>query len=202
MSVDAEPLADRLPSYLTRFVGREQEIAELEAMLEPRGLVTICGVGGLGKTRLAFEVARRLSEAEKPPTDEVFWVPLTGTGPAELPTAIGQGIGLHALSGAEPLRALVAALRDAPVLLVIDNCEQIAEACGQLVAGLLAGCPRLAVLATSRIPLEVRSSMCSPSHYESRTARRPRSKRCDRFQPGADSIQLMISPATHVGHEV
>ena len=70
MSVDAEPFADRFPSYLTRFVGREQEIAELGAMLKPRGLVTICGVGGLGKTRLAIEVARRFSEAEKPPTDE------------------------------------------------------------------------------------------------------------------------------------
>ena len=155
MSVDAEPFADRFPSYLTRFVGREQEIAELEAMLEPRGLVTICGVGGLGKTRLAIEVARRVSGAEKPRTDELFWVPLTGTGPTELPTAIGQGIGLHGLSGSEPLGALVAALRDVPVLLVMDNCEHIATACGELAARLLAGCPRLTILATSRIPFEV-----------------------------------------------
>jgi hypothetical protein len=87
VSVDAEPFADRFPSYLTRFVGREREIAELEAMLEPRGLITICGVGGLGKTRLAIEVARRFSEAEKPPTNEAFWVPLTGTRPTELPLA-------------------------------------------------------------------------------------------------------------------
>jgi len=154
--VDAELFADRLPSYLTRFVGREQEIAELEAMLAPRGLVTICGVGGLGKTRLAIEVANQISGAEKPRTDDVFWVPLTGVpDPAELPTAIGQGIGLHGLSGAEPLRALVAALADAAVLLVLDNCEHIAAACGELVAELLAGCPRLTVLATSRIPLRV-----------------------------------------------
>jgi hypothetical protein len=50
VSVDAEPFADRFPSYLTRFVGREQEIAELEAILEPHGLITVCGVGGLGKS--------------------------------------------------------------------------------------------------------------------------------------------------------
>jgi predicted ATPase/DNA-binding NarL/FixJ family response regulator len=150
-----ELVADRLPSYLTRFIGREREIAELEAMLGPSGLVNICGVGGLGKTRLAIEVARRFSEAEKFQTD-VFWVPLIGvSAPAELATAIAQGIGMHGLSGDEPLGALVAALGYAPALLVIDNCEHIATQCGELVSGLLSDCPRLRVLATSRTPLGV-----------------------------------------------
>ncbi|HET9778534.1 MAG TPA: LuxR C-terminal-related transcriptional regulator [Propionibacteriaceae bacterium] len=150
--MDAELVADRLPSYVTRFVGREAEIAELETMVEPGGLVNICGVGGLGKTRLAIELARRLS-ADEPRTD-VFWVPLIGVASAtELPTAIGQAIGLHGLAGEEPLRALVAALGDAPALLVMDNCEHIAVECGEFVAGLLAGCPQLSVLATSRTPL-------------------------------------------------
>ena len=124
-------------------------------MLGPSGLVNICGVGGLGKTRLAIEVAQRLSGVEKPGMD-VFWVPLIGvSAPAELATAIGQGLGMHGLSGDEPLGALVAALGDAPALLVIDNCEHIGAPCGKLVSGLLAGCPRLRVLATSRTPLEV-----------------------------------------------
>jgi predicted ATPase len=150
-----ELVADRLPSYVTRFIGREQEIAELEAILGRSRLVSICGVGGLGKTRLAIEVARRLSEVEKLDMD-VFWVALIGvSAPAELATAIGQAIGMHGLSGDEPLGALVAALGDTPALLVIDNCEHIAGPCGKLVSGLLAGCPRLRVLATSRTPLEV-----------------------------------------------
>jgi predicted ATPase len=154
VSVDAELVADRLPSYLTRFVGREAEIAQLETMVEPGGLVNICGVGGLGKTRLAIELARRWS-ADKLRTD-VYWVPLIGvTSPTELPTAIGQSIGLHGLAGEEPLRALIATLGDAPALLVMDNCEHIAAECGKLVTGLLAGCPQLSVLATSRTPLEV-----------------------------------------------
>jgi predicted ATPase len=62
---------------------------------------------------------------------------------------------MHGRSGDEPLGALVAALGDGPALLVIDNCEHIAASCGKLVTGLLTGCPRLRVLATSRIPLEV-----------------------------------------------
>jgi len=152
--VEAKLAADRLPSYLTRFVGREAEIAQLETMVEPGGLVNICGVGGLGKTRLAIELARRLS-ADKLRT-YVYWVPLIGvTSPTELPTAIGHGIGLHGLAGEEPLRALVATLGDAPALLVMDNCEHLAAECGKLVTGLLAGCPQLRVLATSRTPLEV-----------------------------------------------
>ena len=61
MTVDDELFRDRLPAYLTRFVGRKREIAELEGMLQSPGLVTVCGVGGLGMTRLAIEVARRRS---------------------------------------------------------------------------------------------------------------------------------------------
>jgi predicted ATPase len=111
-------------------------------------------VGGLGKTRLAIELARRWS-ADKLGT-YVYWVPLIGvTSPTELPTAIGQGIGLHGLAGEEPMRALIATLGDAPALLVMDNCEHIAAECGKLVIALLAGCPQLSVLATSRTPLEV-----------------------------------------------
>ena len=181
VSVDAELVADRLPSYVTRFVGREAEIAELETMVEPGGLVTICGVGGLGKTRLAIELARRWS-AEKLRT-EVYWVPLIGvTSPTELPTAIGQGIGLHGLAGEEPLRALIAASGDAPALLVMDNCEHIAAECGKLVTGLLAGCPQLSVLATSRTPLEVEvRTGVRDSTVGRRTARRLGRNRCDRL---------------------
>jgi predicted ATPase len=103
MTVDNELFRDRLPTYLTRFVGRKREIAELEGMLQSPGLVTVCGVGGVGKTRLAIEVARRRSTSRVggPGVDGVYWVPLTGlVGPAELPVAVGLAIGLPGLSGA------------------------------------------------------------------------------------------------------
>ncbi len=158
MTVDKELFADTLPTYLTRFVGRDREIAAVLSMLHPGRLVTICGVGGAGKTRLAIEVAKR-SRAGYGPTDDrggVYWVPLAAVAdPTEVQTAVATGIGLTGPLGDRPLAPVLRTLRDRQALLVLDNCEHVATACGELVASLLASCPTVTVLATSRIPLEI-----------------------------------------------
>jgi non-specific serine/threonine protein kinase len=158
VTVDKELFGDTLPTYLTRFVGRDREIATVLSMLHPGRLVTICGVGGAGKTRLAIEVAKR-SRARSGSTEdagEVHWVPLGAVvEPTEVPVAVATGIGLTGPLGDRPLAPVVKALRDQRSLLVLDNCEQVGAACGELLASLLAACPTVAVLATSRIPLEV-----------------------------------------------
>ncbi len=158
MTVDKELFADTLPTYLTRFVGREREIATVLSMLHPGRLVTVCGVGGAGKTRLAIEVAK-LSRARSGTTENgggVYWVPLAAVvDPTEVPTAMATGIGLAGPLGDRPLAPVLRTLRDRQALLVLDNCEQVAAACGELVASLLAACPTVTVLATSRIPLQI-----------------------------------------------
>ena len=89
---DRELFSDRLPTYLTRFVGREQELDALVARSAAR-LVTICGVGGAGKTRLAIELAKRLRTRESVGTGgTTYWVPLaTVTDPSDVPAAVAEG---------------------------------------------------------------------------------------------------------------
>ena len=102
MTVDKELFADTLPTYLTRFVGRDREIAAVLSILHPGRLVKICGVGGAGKTRLAIEAAKR-SRACYEPTDEggeVYWVRLVAAAdPTEVPTAVATGNGLTGRPG-------------------------------------------------------------------------------------------------------
>jgi len=95
VTVDKELFADTLPTYLTRFVGRDQEIATVLSMLHPGRLVTICGVGGAGKTRLGIEVAKRNRYHAGAFGDyEVYWVPLAAVAdPAEVPTAVADRAG-------------------------------------------------------------------------------------------------------------
>jgi predicted ATPase/DNA-binding CsgD family transcriptional regulator len=157
VTIDKELFADTLPTYLTRFVGRDREMAAVLSMLHPGRLVTVCGVGGAGKTRLAIEVAKRSRARSGVIEDyDVYWIPLAAVAdPTEVPTAVADGIGLTGPLGDRPLAPVLRTLRDRHALLVLDNCEQVAATCGELVASLLAACPTVTVLATSRIPLEI-----------------------------------------------
>lgn len=155
MTVDQELFADRLPTYLTRFVGRDRELAELSAWSGSR-LVTLCGVGGIGKTRLAIEVAKSLRTGiPRPRYDDVYWVPLGAVAdPADVPAQLAAAAGVAGPSGTNALLAVINALRDRSVLLVMDNCEHVAAACREAATRLLTECPRAAVLTTSRIALD------------------------------------------------
>jgi predicted ATPase/DNA-binding CsgD family transcriptional regulator len=192
MSVDKELFGDILPTYLTRFVGRDREIATLLSLLHPGRLVTVCGVGGAGKTRLAIEVAKRsrASSDAMPDAWEVYWVPLGAVvDPIEVRAAVAAGIGLPGQLGDRPLTPIVRALTDRQALLVLDNCEQVSTACQELVASLLTSCPTVTVLATSRIPLEL--------HAETVFAVPPMGgDQTDPFQ--SDAIALFLDRTTSI----
>lgn len=140
-----------LPTPLTSFVGRVRELDVLSARIAAQRLVTVVGPGGSGKTRLALEAARR-HEAQGTPA---VLVELAGTSaPALLPAQVASALGIR-LSVGDPVTAVSEALRDRPLLLLLDNCEHLLDATALLAATLLARCPELRVLATSRQPLGV-----------------------------------------------
>ena len=97
MTVDSELFGDTLPTYLIRFIGRNLEIRAVQKLMRNCRLVTVCGVGGAGKTRLAIEVARRHRTAPTAAGDgvEVYWVPLGAvTNAREVSAAVATGVGL------------------------------------------------------------------------------------------------------------
>jgi non-specific serine/threonine protein kinase len=149
-----ERAVSRLPAPLSSFVGREDELARLARLVTAHRLVTLVGPGGVGKTRLATEVAR-LTEPGFHAT--VRFVALTGVEDSGLVDERAlAGLGLPA-DDRRPARDTIAAhLRAAHALLVVDNCEHVIDAGAALVEHLLAVCPRLHVLATSREPLMLR----------------------------------------------
>jgi DNA-binding SARP family transcriptional activator len=143
------PPPGNLPAPATPLIGRSRELEEVYAQLGagPAGLLTIVGAAGSGKTRLALAVARALRFAF---ADGVFLVELAPLDdPAQVLPAIAQAL-------AEPSDALEAALRERHLLLVLDGFDQVLEA-APAVAALLAACPAISVLATSRAPLRVRA---------------------------------------------
>ncbi len=142
-----------LPAPLTTFVGRGAELEELGAMVRNERLVTLTGVGGVGKTRLAIEVGRRaVHEFE----DGVFLVDLSTVVEASLvATGVARVLDVLEQGGQRLEDRLATSLGRARTLLVLDNCEHVASAVSALLDELLARCPYVHVLATSRVVLGV-----------------------------------------------
>lgn len=147
---------DTFPGDVTSLVGRKAETAEIRALLTQSRLVTLTGPGGVGKTRLAYHVARAVKGAF---ADGVWSVPLAdlsqpdliaGTVAAHIGVTLSDGGG-----GEEDVAELLAAIGDRQMLLVLDNCEHLVEAAANVVFALLRGCPALRVLATSREALRL-----------------------------------------------
>lgn len=157
--VAGPPVPETLPATLTSFVGREAELAELRALLIEDGvrLLTLTGVGGSGKTRLAV-VAAGAVRAHYP--GGVWFVtlaalPAQATAQAAVAEAALAALGAHVAQGHEPLTALKLFFRSRRALLLLDNCEHVIAAATELIAALLATCPGLHVLATSRETLRL-----------------------------------------------
>ena len=153
---------NNLPIPLTRFIGREKEIAEVMRLLDLPGfgnleglhgtrLLTLTGAGGSGKTRLALEVARDLLDAFP---DGVWLIEFASLSDATLvPQTVASIFDLHQASN--PIDVLTEYLRAKAVLLVLDNCEHLIHACAKLAETLLTHCPAVKILATSREPLNI-----------------------------------------------
>src|SRR5262249_12611153 len=148
LEVVPAPPPNNLVRRLSTLIGRERETAELVDLLDVARLVTVVGAGGVGKTRLAEQVARERLNAYR---DGAWLVDLAPLREAPLVLqVVGRVLGLREEPGRPPLDVLVEALRDRRVLLVLDNCEHLAAAIASLVNALLRACPRLQILATSR----------------------------------------------------
>lgn len=151
----------RIRVAATSFTGRQAELEELEGLLDERRLVTLVGPGGFGKSRIAVEIARRAGEGWDGAWDAVWLAGLVGLDTSGLVAdEVIEQLGLHdrgtlGAAASDPVERLAAAAGHRRVLLVLDNCEHLVEAVAELVDDLLAQCPNLRVLATSREALGI-----------------------------------------------
>ncbi len=142
-----------LPLQLTSFVGRGAEIESVRRAVSENRLVTLTGAGGVGKTRLAMQVATQMHGHFG---DGVWYVDLAPiTEPEVVPVAVTRALGLPDQAGRSTMDTLTRVIAGRPMLVVLDNCEHLIDACASLADALLAACPTVNLLATSREPLRV-----------------------------------------------
>ena len=141
------------PAELTSFIGRDGPVREVAGLLAEHRLVTVTGPGGVGKTRLAGQVARAVAGRF---ADGVWLAELAPAGdPAQVPGVVAAALGVREQPGLPAAEVLVRVLARQQLLLVLDNCEHVIAVAAELCAGLLAACDDMRVLATSREPLRV-----------------------------------------------
>jgi len=159
LATDFPPLRalDTSPGNLrpqtTSFIGRESEVAELQAAVKAHRLVTLTGVGGVGKTRLALEVAAR--RADEFPDGVWFFELAAVTDPAAVPDAVAAVLGITQQPGKTVTESVASALEGRSRLLVFDNCEHVVDSVADLVEAILAASATVTILATSREGLGV-----------------------------------------------
>ena len=191
-SLDALP--NNLPYGLTSFVGRARELAEVAGVLGGVRLLTLTGAGGCGKTRLALQVA---ADALARFPDGAWRVELAPVSdPAMVGQAVADAVGARSLPGRSGLDAAVAHLRARRALILLDNCEHVADGVAEVAEALLSGCPDAVVLATSRAPLGLPAetawrvpSLSLPEHGTGE----PLDSLAD-----ADAVRLFVERATKV----
>ena len=146
-----------LPFQLTSFIGREKEIADVRRALEKHRLVTLTGAGGTGKTRLSLQIAADLLDQFP---NGVWFIELAPiTDPNLIPQTIHTTMGLVEQPGKSLVQMLMDFLRDKKVLIILDNCEHLIEACAKLTDAFLSHSPRLKILASSREALGVKGEV-------------------------------------------
>ncbi|NJP98507.1 LuxR family transcriptional regulator [Nonomuraea sp. FMUSA5-5] len=192
------PAPHNLPVEPNRFIGRERDVSELGALVREERVITLSGVGGIGKTRLSLRVA---AQARPWFADGVWLVELARVGdPAlvvnELAGVLGVRDELAGVLGVRDelpgrlLDGLRLRLRDASTLILLDNCEHLVERCAELVAQLIAECPRLRFLLTSREPLRIQGEL---------VWRVPPLELPDERHPDAESVLLFVERALAAG---
>jgi predicted ATPase/class 3 adenylate cyclase len=154
-SLDARP--NNLPRQLTSFIGRETEIDEVKRLLTAAHLVTITGAGGVGKTRLAIQIASNLLDQY---VDGVWLIELAPlSDPALAPKLVATALGVPEQASRPASATLLDYLKPKSLLLVLDNCEHLLSACAGLAQMLLRSCPGLRIIATSRERLGIHGEM-------------------------------------------
>src|SRR5580704_4409660 len=154
MTTQTSPSAGNIPAEPNSFVGRERDLTELGRLLTDVRVVTLCGPGGIGKTRLAIRLAAQLAAGF---ADGAWLAELADLADPDLVARrVAAVLGVRHEQDRSLADTLADALRSRELLVVLDTCEHLVDACARLVQQLLAGCRGVRVIATSREPLRVR----------------------------------------------
>ena len=151
--IEASPPSHNLPHQLSTFIGRGREQGEILRLIERQRLVTLVGAGGIGKTSLSLQVARKLLDNYP---DGVWLIALDSlSDPALITQTVASVFNIREDMDRRLLDKLTESLRPKTILLLLDNCEHLLDACAELITALLTSCPALNVLATSREALGI-----------------------------------------------
>jgi len=147
-------LANNLPAQTTSFVGRESDIELATNLLNTSRMVTLTGIGGTGKTRLSLQVAANLIEQY---ADGVWFVELASVSdPSRVSNTLAEVLNVSEMPGQSTITSLKDFLQNKNMLVVLDNCEHVLDACADVATNLLKSCPNVQILASSREELGVR----------------------------------------------